>query len=485
MATRSNRIVSQWRPKKKSNRKKKSMDLKSYLKIMKVCITNSNGKVLAHCFSFRTTNKKQVFNNVTESSLLAECKATLNSTTQSEIWTMIIFYHLQSMFEMLHDRYSCSWQSTKTALKLLKDQIIEPTTNNTNKKLFNCNDVWYLPVINSMLRNFTDIAITYYQFLSNFDSASDDIIVTAFGDIMQIVRMMTSDHTNRVNSNANSISINNGKHTLCHGLFFTVNQIIKLCDTINNQTYLNHALQEVDKFKAMWTSFPLSDVVTHLYYKGRFNYQRNNNLIKADEELRFAWKLCHKKGLNRYRILLLLIPINMMLGYLPNIGKIPTSLCDRFCPIVEALKTGNLMLFKRTMYYYQEDFINCGVYLLLSKLDLLVFRSLLNKIYLVRKKMCNNNGIKPHVINLSFIEKAIKIRNEHYLKSKYCARYNYNDRNREHEEIDRDEIECILSTLIFKKLVKGYIAHQNAIVLSTKVAFPEIKSVQNWWKSDF
>ena len=52
-----------------------------------------------------------------------------------------------------------------------------------------------------MLKNFTDIAITYYQFLSNFDN-DNDIIVNAFGDIMQIVRIMTSDYTNRVNSNS-------------------------------------------------------------------------------------------------------------------------------------------------------------------------------------------------------------------------------------------------------------------------------------------
>ena len=96
------------------------------------------------------------------------CKTTLNTTAESEIWTMIIFYHLKSMLEMLQERYSCSWKSVKTALKLMKDQIIEPTThknrNNNTISLFDCNDVWYLPVINSMLKNFTDIAITYYQF---------------------------------------------------------------------------------------------------------------------------------------------------------------------------------------------------------------------------------------------------------------------------------------------------------------------------------
>ena len=54
----------------------------------------------------------------------------------------------------------------------------------------------------------------------------------------------------------------------------------------------------------------------------------------------------------------------------------------------------------------------------------------------------------------------------------------------EEQQMDLDVIECEL-TLVFKKLAKGYVAHQNAIVLSTKIAFPPIKDVQNWWKSDF
>ena len=336
-----------------------------------------------------------------------------------------------------------------------------------------------------MLRNFTDIAIKYYLFLKQFDN-DNDIIVTAFGDIMQIVRIMTSDHTNRVNSN-NVIARTKGKHTLCHGLFFSVNQIIKLCDTINNQTFLHHALSQINKFKSMWTSFPLSDVVTHLYYKGRFEYQKNNNLAQAKEELSFALRLCHPLSLNQYRLLILLIPIQIALGYLPNISKLPAVFAQRFCPIVEALKSGNVLLFKHAMDFYQDDFINCGIYLLMKKLDVLCMRSLLIKIYLVQKRM---NVNKPHIIKLDVILTAMDIRKRLYEKSKYFTMFGRNrmdgdDEEEDDDDVDVDELECILSTLIFKKLIKGYIAHQTAIVLSTKLAFPSIKDQQNWWKSDF
>merc|ERR1712150_191135 len=383
----------------------------------------------------------------------------------SDIWTMVIFFHLKSIMEMVSDKYSCAWKSTSIALKHLKDQIIEPTTHrndssadvNASCNLFDCNNVWYLPVINSMLRNFTDIAIKYYTFLKQFDNDSD-IIVSAFGDIMQIVRIMTSDHTNRVNSNNVIAKTKGNKHTLCHGLFFTVNQIIKLCDTINNQTFLHHALSQINKFRSMWTSFPLSDVVTHLFYKGRFEYQKNNNLVQAKEELSFAFRLCHPLSLNQYRLLILLIPIQCALGYLPNMRKLPTAFVDRFDPIVKALKNGNIDLFKQAVDFYQDDFINCGIYLLVKKLDTLCFRSLLIKIYLVQQRMKMN---KPHLIKLDVILKAIKIRKMMFRKSRYFKVFGG---QMDEDEVDIDELECILSTLIFKKLIKGYIAHQTAIV---------------------
>ncbi len=61
-------------------------------------------------------------------------------------------------------------------------------------------------------------------------------------------------------------NVNINKQTLNHGLFFTVNQIIKLCDIINHETMANNALSVVEKFRSILTHFPLSDVVTHLYF---------------------------------------------------------------------------------------------------------------------------------------------------------------------------------------------------------------------------
>ena len=222
-----------------------------------------------------------------------------------------------------------------------------------------------------------------------------------------------------------------------------------------------------------------SDVVTHLFYKGRFHLQRTSDFVQARQELSLAYALCHRASLNRARILLLLIPIQMMLGVLPNLKALPDALAVRFAPIVEALRKGDLRLFGAALMHYHNDFVNCGILLLLQKLDLLVLRSLVRKVYAARQRTTQ----KPHIVPLALIAKAMALRNAMYVKSEWRRMFGAGE---EEEEVwDVDQIECMLAMLVFKKLVKGYIAHQNAIVLSTKCAFPHVKEVHGWWKSDF
>ena len=49
---------------------------------------------------------------------------------------------------------------------------------------------------------------------------------------------------------------------------------------------------------------------------------------------------------------------------IPNLKKLDISINKRFCAIIESLKTGNILLFEKTMDYFQQDFTNCGIYLL-------------------------------------------------------------------------------------------------------------------------
>ena len=317
------------------------------------------------------------------------------------------------------------------------------------------------------------------------NNSKHHIIVDSVGQYMLIMREMTADsHTN----------LNSNKMTLSHGLFYCVNQIIKLCDIINNETMKNIVLSDIDQFRSRLTSFPLSDVCTHLYYLGRYHFQKGgNDLFKAREHLEYAYKLCLNSSLNKTRILLLLIPIKMIFGYLPNLNKMNQSFYDRFFPIIHALKTGNILLFKKALSFYEDDFINCGIYLLMAKLELLVIRALVLQIYATKQRM---EGLdQPFAVKLSEIKKGIQIRNKQYDESQFCVRFDGEKKQNKEDDIDRilvdemdaDEIECLLSTLIYKKLIGAYVAHNTAVVISKNhnKAFPPIKNCKGWWINDF
>lgn len=43
--------------------------------------------------------------------------------------------------------------------------------------------------------------------------------------------------------------------------------------------------------------------------------------------------------------------------------------------------------------------------------------------------------------------------------------------------MDMDEVECIVANLIFRRYIKGYIAHKSLVVVLSKVdAFPPLKN---------
>ena len=90
-------------------------------------------------------------------------------------------------------------------------------------------------------------------------------------------------------------------------------------------------------------------------------------------------------------------------------------------------------------------------------------------------------------MQLKDIKAALKLSIKQYDNSEWKQLFNDNnedDIDRELiEDIDNDEIECILSQLIYSKLIGGYVAHNTACVMSKshEKAFPPIKTVKNWW----
>lgn len=83
---------------------------------------------------------------------------------------------------------------------------------------------------------------------------------------------------------------------------------------------------------------------------------------------------------NKKLILSYLIPVKILLGKMPTQSLLQTyDLVSQFSPLINAVKSGNVSLFNETLSKNELFFIHQGIYLLLEKTKLLVYRSLFKR----------------------------------------------------------------------------------------------------------
>nr|XP_043629008.1 enhanced ethylene response protein 5 [Erigeron canadensis] len=197
--------------------------------------------------------------------------------------------------------------------------------------------------------------------------------------------------------------------------------------------------------------FPVRDKVTYMYYTGRLEVL-NENFPAADHKLSYALTHCDPESeANLRRILKYLIPVKLSIGILPKRSLLEKHNLVEYSDIVLAMRRGDLRLLRHALEEHEDRFLRSGVYLVLEKLELQVYQRLVKKIYIIQKQ---KDPSKAHQIKLEVIVKALK-----WLDM----------------EMDLDEVECIMSILIYKNLVKGYFAHKSKVaVLSKQDPFPKL-----------
>ncbi|XAR53431.1 hypothetical protein NMG60_11021978 [Bertholletia excelsa] len=197
--------------------------------------------------------------------------------------------------------------------------------------------------------------------------------------------------------------------------------------------------------------FPVRDKVTYMYYTGRLEVF-NENFPAADHKLSYALKHCNPRSESNIRMILkYLIPVKLSMGILPKISLLEWYNLIEYSDVVQALKRGDLRLLRRALQEHEDQFLRSGVYLVLEKLELQVYQRLIKKIYIIQKQ---KDPSKAHQVKLEVILKALK-----WLEI----------------DMDVDEAECIISILIYKNLVKGYLAHKSkVVVLSKQEPFPKL-----------
>ncbi len=115
----------------------------------------------------------------------------------------------------------------------------------------------------------------------------------------------------------------------------------------------------------------------------------------------------------------------------------------------DATRRGDIRSFEALMSRHQGSFVRIGVYLVLEQAKIIAYRNLVKRIQAV---------VGSTRISLSAVEAVL---------------------GGVSEGLGLDEIECLLSNLIFQGKLKGYISHQKSfLVLSKTDPFPSAAVVK-------
>lgn len=227
------------------------------------------------------------------------------------------------------------------------------------------------------------------------------------------------------------------------GVLYIVNLLFAMYFRLNTLRLCKNLVRPVESRNLHVKGDNMGDKVTYRYYVGRL-HMFEDNYKEAEDNLSYALLHCHKNAIsNKRRILNYLIPVKLERGRLPTLTLLKKCNLQEYVPLVTAIRRGDLRLFNDTLLKYQDKFIQRGTYLLLEKCKTVCHRNLFKRVFVIMGK---------HQLPLDKVANAMK-----WLGM----------------EIDLDEVECILSNLIFRGYLKGYISHlKRVLVLSKKDPFP-------------
>ncbi|TNV78464.1 hypothetical protein FGO68_gene14887 [Halteria grandinella] len=249
----------------------------------------------------------------------------------------------------------------------------------------------------------------------------------------------------------------NAPNNATYSVFYLSLRMIKIRFKMNSYKDSESCFKWIDmqfeKENFNKSDFSISWRVTHAYLQGRLHIYKNE-LPEAREKLRFAFEHSHPGYPNNKRkILKFLIPVEMNLYNFPSEQLLTKYNLTEYLEISQACMKGDMVKFEQALSQNMDNFVFGGVYMIAERLRHLTLRNLIKKVALVVKKepAYQQNG-KASIVKLDLIFNILKEWDS---------------------QIDLDEIECIIANLIYMGFIKGYISHeQRLMVLSNIEPFP-------------
>ncbi|EEP81756.1 COP9 signalosome complex subunit 12 [Uncinocarpus reesii 1704] len=272
------------------------------------------------------------------------------------------------------------------------------------------------------------------------------------------------------------------------GVYSTVNLSFKTyfkLGTVSSCKSLLHAMEASQADMPPLTAFPKSHIVTFKYYLGVILFLEES-YKEAEEHLTYAWNLCHKDAMkNKEFILMYLVPCHLVTTRtLPSkrlLAPFP-RLEQLFRPLCECIRKGDLAGFDAAISAGGAAFTKQMIYLPLERGRDIALRNLFRKVFIAGGFDPAPPGATPiRRTRVPVQEFLAAIR----LKSNSTPPLPRKDGKHNGEEnsdkltpvklrAEIDQVECYLSNLIYKNLMKGYIARDRGIVVLSKggTAFP-------------
>jgi len=237
------------------------------------------------------------------------------------------------------------------------------------------------------------------------------------------------------------------------GILNLTNQLFKIYFKVNKLHLLKPLIRVIESSN-LKDQYPIAQRVTYKYFVGQQQMFQSKFKL-ADENLSFAFSHCHRlsKG-NKRLILIFLITVKMVLGVMPSMYLLQKYDLMQFSELVQAVKDGDLQRFGKALDASEDFFIKWGIRMVLEKLKTIIYRNLFKKVYVL---------MQTHIIPVGAFKAALNFKKE------------YDD----DEEIEEEEVMCILSNLIHDNKIKGYISFQHLkVVLSKQNAFPPLSTTE-------
>ncbi|KAL2821385.1 hypothetical protein BDW59DRAFT_110769 [Aspergillus cavernicola] len=357
---------------------------------------------------------------------------------------------------------SASWVNVYDSWKDVANLLIRAYSNSGF-------DNWTIPclyVVGKYLRLFASKADaeTSSQGSAAFPDRFQDDITTDFGKnakLEEAARVLNRMFTLCLNDRAPR------EDSRKWGIYYMTNLLFKTYFKINAVGLSKNLLRALNAQSIDlpdMEDFPRSHIVTFKYFVGVICFL-DENYAEAEEHLAYAWTYCHKSAIkNKELILTYLVPCHLvnthtlpsktLLHDFPRLEKLYRPLCD-------CIRKGDLHGFDAAMSAGEEEFVKRRIYLPLERGRDIALRNLFRKVFIA-------GGLEEAK------DEQPPVRRTRIPVAEFAAALRIGTHADERSRVDIDEVECLLSNLIYKGLMKGYIARERGMIVLSKggAAFP-------------